>query len=62
MRLRVHPLFTLAGILLIVAIAVTTFFVDGLRWSVPAFSVFLALISLLYSRIGAQGSGVQGNA
>jgi len=62
MRLRVHPLFTLAGILLIVAIAVTTFFVDGLRWSVPAFSVFLALISLLYSRIRAQGSGVQGNA
>ena len=62
MRLRVHPLFTLAGILLIIAIAVTTFFVDGLRWSVPAFSVFLALVSLLYSRIRAQGSGVQGNA
>ncbi len=62
MRLRVHPLFTLAGILLIIAIALTTFFVDGLRWSVPAFSVFLALISLLYSRIRAQGSGVQGNA
>jgi L-asparagine transporter-like permease len=62
MRLRVHPLFTFAGILLIIAIALTTFFVDGLRWSVPAFSVFLALISLLYSRIRAQGSGVQGNA
>src|SRR5712672_3151516 len=49
MRLPGHPLFTLAGILLIIAIAVTTFFVDGLRWSVPAFSVFLALISLQYS-------------
>jgi AAT family amino acid transporter len=48
MRLRAHPLFTVVGILLLLAISVTTFFVDGLRWSVPAFSVFLALISLLY--------------
>ncbi len=40
--------------MLIIAIAVTTFFVDGLRWSVPAFSVFLALISLLYPRIRAR--------
>ena len=50
MRLPAHPLFTVAGILLIVAVAVTTLFVDGLRWSVPAFSVFLVLISLLYLR------------
>jgi amino acid transporter, AAT family len=48
MRLRAHPLFTVVGILLLLAISVTTFFVDGLQWSVPAFSVFLALISLLY--------------
>lgn len=50
MRLRVHPTFTLAGIVLLVAISMTTFFVDGLRWSVPAFSVFLGLITLLYFR------------
>jgi len=50
MRLRAHPLFTVAGILLVIAIAGTTFFVDGLQWSVPAFSVFLILISLLYLR------------
>ena len=63
MRLRAHPLFTLAGIVFIVAIAVTTFFVDGLQWSVPAFSVFLLLISLLYLRIRQQEtSGAQGNA
>src|SRR5450631_2058751 len=37
MRLRAHPLFTLAGIVFIIAVAVTTFFVDGLQWSVPAF-------------------------
>jgi len=52
--LRFHPLFTLSGILSIVAIAVTTCFVNGLQWSVPAFSVFLALISLLYLRIRRQ--------
>lgn len=51
MRLRAHPLFTVVGILFIVAIAVTTFFVDGLQWSVPAFSVFLGLISILYLRV-----------
>jgi amino acid transporter, AAT family len=50
MRLWAHPLFTLVGILLLLAISVTTFFVDGLQWSVPAFVVFLAIISLWYVR------------
>ncbi len=50
MRLRAHPFFTIVGILLLLAISVTTFFVDGLQWSIPAFSVFLAIISLLYLR------------
>lgn len=50
MRLRAHPIFTLTGIVLLVAISMTTFFVEGLRWSVPAFSVFLGLITLLYIR------------
>jgi L-asparagine transporter-like permease len=48
MRLPAHPIFTLAGIVSLVAIALTTFFVDGLRWSVPAFCVFLGLITLFY--------------
>jgi len=48
MRLRAHPFFTMVGILLLLAISVTTFFVDGLQWSVPAFSVFLGIISVLY--------------
>ena len=48
MRLRAHPFFTVTGIVLLVAISITTFFVDGLRWSVPAFSVFLGFITLLY--------------
>jgi L-asparagine transporter-like permease len=50
MRLWGHPLFTVIGILLLLAISVTTFFVDGLQWSVPAFAVFLGFISLLYLR------------
>jgi len=50
MRLPAHPFFTVVGILLLLAISATTFFVDGLQWSVPAFSVFLALISFLYVR------------
>ena len=50
MRLWAHPLFTIVGILLLVAISITTFFVDGLQWSVPAFFVFLGVISLLYQR------------
>ncbi|HKT52675.1 MAG TPA: amino acid permease [Candidatus Angelobacter sp.] len=48
MRLRAHPFFTLLGILLLLAISVTTFFVQGLEWSFPAFAVFLGVISLLY--------------
>jgi amino acid transporter, AAT family len=50
MRLRAHPFFTVIGILLLLAISVTTFFVDGLQWSVPAFCVFLGLISLVYAQ------------
>jgi amino acid transporter, AAT family len=50
MRVRAHPFFTVAGIVLLLAIAMTTFFVDGLQWSIPAFSVFLGFITLLYFR------------
>lgn len=50
MRLPAHPMFTLAGIAVLLALSVTTFFVDGLQWSVPAFVVFLGFITLIYSR------------
>jgi len=52
MRLRAHPFFTVLGIVLLLAIAATTFWVEGLEWSVPAFSVFLAVISLWYLLTG----------
>jgi len=48
MRLPAHPLFTIVGIALLLAISITTFFVEGLEWSVPAFAVFLALISVFF--------------
>ena len=48
MRLPGHPFFTVVNIVLLLGISVTTFFVDGLEWSIPAFSVFLGVISLLY--------------
>jgi amino acid transporter, AAT family len=51
MRLRAHPVFTMIGILSLLGISATTFFVDGLQWSVPAFLVFLASVSFLYLRI-----------
>jgi amino acid transporter, AAT family len=51
MRLRAHPFFTIMNLVLISVVAITTFFVDGLQWSVPSFAVFLGLISLLYLRI-----------
>ncbi len=57
MRLRAHPFFTVVGILLLLAISVTTFFVKGLEWSVPAFSVFLGIISLLYLGSRRRDSG-----
>ena len=56
MNLWGHPFFTVLGIVLILAISVTTFFVDGLQWSVPAFSVFLGLSSLVYLRRRSQGA------
>jgi AAT family amino acid transporter len=49
MRLPAHPFFTIVNIVLLLGISVTTFFVDGLQWSIPAFLVFLGVISLVYT-------------
>jgi amino acid transporter, AAT family len=48
MRLRAHPVFTVTGIVLLLAISLTTFLVPGMKWSVPSFAVFLVIISLAY--------------
>ena len=48
MRLPGHPFFTVLGIVVLIGILASTFFVEGLTWSVPAFLPFLGVISLLY--------------
>ena len=50
-RLPAHKLAATFGIVSLVAIAVTTFFVDGLQYTVPSFLPFLAVISILYARM-----------
>src|SRR5271168_472097 len=48
MRLRFFPYSTYVGIVALLGIAASTFFVEGLQFSVPAFAPFLLLISLAY--------------
>jgi L-asparagine transporter-like permease len=49
-RLRFAPISTVLGLTALLGIAASTFFVDGLTYSVPAFIPFLILISLAYWR------------
>jgi amino acid transporter, AAT family len=60
MRLRLFPFSTLLGIAALVAITISTFFVDGLQYTVPAFAPFLVLITIAYwfSRRRAQDGAV----
>ena len=50
LRLHAHPLPTIAGILALLAIAGSTFWVDGLQYTLPAFAAFLLVVSLVYLR------------
>jgi amino acid transporter, AAT family len=60
LRLPGAPLTTAAGILALLGIVVATFFVDGLRYTVPSFVVFLAILSLYYLKVrGRQGAGAE---
>ncbi len=61
LRLHLFPIANILGIVVLVAIACSTFLVEGLRYSVPAFVTLLAIISLLYWNLqhGAKaGTGV----
>jgi L-asparagine transporter-like permease len=51
LRLRFFPLSTIVGIAVLGGIACSTFFVEGLQYSVPIFVVFLAIMSLGYWKI-----------
>jgi amino acid transporter, AAT family len=48
MRLHWYPYSTILGIAALLGLAASTFFVDGLQYTVPAFIPFLLLISLAY--------------
>lgn len=48
MRLRFSPYSNVLGIAALLGIAASTFFVEGLQYTVPAFAPFLMLISLAY--------------
>lgn len=61
LRLRFFPYSTWLGISSLVGIIVSTFFVEGLQYSVPAFAPLLLLISLAYWRV-RRGKGVASGA
>jgi L-asparagine transporter-like permease len=52
-RMRAHRMAAWFGIVSLVAIGATTFFVDGLRYSVVLFLPFLVVISIVHARIRA---------
>jgi len=54
-RLPAHRTLAIFGIVSLVAITLTTFFVDGLQYTVPSFLPFLAIISILYARMRKPG-------
>jgi len=51
MRLRFFPYSTWLGIAALVGLAASTFYVDGLQYTVPAFAPLLLLISLAYWKV-----------
>ncbi len=55
MRMRFYPYATLLGIVVLAGITLSTFYVDGLQYTVPAFVPFLLLISIAYWRIRRKG-------
>ena len=53
-KMRAHRLAAWFGIVSLTAITLTTFFVDGLQYTVPSFLPFVAVISILYARMRGQ--------
>jgi L-asparagine transporter-like permease len=50
-RMPAHRVAAVFGIVSLTAVAATTFFVDGLQYTVLSFLPFLAIISLVYVRM-----------
>jgi AAT family amino acid transporter len=54
-RMRAHKTAATFGIISLVGITLTTFFVDGLQYTVPSFLPFLGVISIAYVRMRRRG-------
>jgi len=50
-RMPAHRAAAIFGIVSLVAITLTTFFVEGLEYTVPSFLPFLAIMSIVYARV-----------
>jgi L-asparagine transporter-like permease len=48
LKLRLFPLSNILGILILVALGFSTFYVEGLQYSVPIFAVLLVIMSGMY--------------
>jgi amino acid transporter, AAT family len=55
MRMRFYPYSTLLGIVVLAGVTLSTFYVDGLQYTVPAFVPILLLMSVAYWRIQRRG-------
>ncbi len=51
LKLRFFPASNIAGIFVLLAVGVSTFYVQGLQYSVPIFGVVLAVMSLVYWKV-----------
>jgi L-asparagine transporter-like permease len=60
LRLRLFPVPNILGIFVLIAIGCSTFYVDGLQYSVPAFALFLGVISFLYWTVYRAGKAASG--
>lgn len=60
LRLAFAPYSNWLGIAALVGISISTFFVDGLKYAVPAFLPFLLALSLLYWRVRLRAQGERG--
>ena len=56
-RMPAHRWLAGFGIVALVAIVLTTFFVDGLQYTVPSFLPFLAVMSIVYVRLRRRAGG-----
>jgi len=51
LKLRFFPVSNIVAIGVLAAIAISTFYIEGLRYSVPTFAILLVIMSLLYWRM-----------